>query len=82
MNKTCKMGGALFQEKILLRKTVDYQERCLLRIIIYSLKNGLLRKVQLVHRRKVFFLERPGFFERTRRLYGPCLLGRVKVSSQ
>ena len=28
MNRTSKMG-ALFQEKMLLRKTVDYQEECL-----------------------------------------------------
>ena len=27
MNRTSKMG-ALFQEKMLLRKTVDYQEEC------------------------------------------------------
>ena len=32
MNRTSKMG-ALFQEKMLLRKTVDYQEECFLRRI-------------------------------------------------
>ena len=30
MNRTSKMG-ALFQEKMLLRKNVDYQEECLKR---------------------------------------------------
>jgi len=32
MNRTSKMGAA-FQEKMLLRKKVDYQEECLLRKI-------------------------------------------------
>ena len=32
MNRTSKMG-ALFREKMPLRKTVDYQEECLLRMI-------------------------------------------------
>ena len=36
MNRTSKMG-TLFQEKILLRKKVDYQEECLLRMIQYKL---------------------------------------------
>ena len=36
MNKTSKMG-ALFQEKMLLRKKVDYQEKCFLRIINFEL---------------------------------------------
>ena len=36
MNRTSKMV-ALFQEKILLRKKVDYQEECLLRMIMYKL---------------------------------------------
>ena len=36
MNRTSKMV-TLFQEKILLRKKVDYQEECLLRIIEYNL---------------------------------------------
>ena len=36
MNRTSKMG-ALFQEKMPLRKTVDYQEECLLRMIHYTL---------------------------------------------
>ena len=56
MNKACKMGGGLFQEKMLLRKKMVYQEGCRLRIISHSLKNGLLGKVQLIHIRKVFFL--------------------------
>ena len=32
MNRTSKMGS-LFQEKILLRKKVDYQEECVLKKI-------------------------------------------------
>ena len=36
MNRTSKMV-TLFQEKILLRKKVDYQEECLLRMIKYKL---------------------------------------------
>jgi len=36
MNRTSKMA-TLFQEKILLRKKVDYQEECLLRMIKYNL---------------------------------------------
>ena len=36
MNRTSKMV-TLFQEKILLRKKVDYQEKCLLRMIEYKL---------------------------------------------
>ena len=36
MNRTSKMV-TLFQEKILLRKKVDYQEECLLRMIKYNL---------------------------------------------
>ena len=36
MNRTSKMV-TLFQEKILLRKKVDYQEECLLRMIEYKL---------------------------------------------
>ena len=37
MNRTSKMG-ALFQEKMLLRKKVDYQEECfVLRIINFEL---------------------------------------------
>ena len=35
MNRTSKMV-TLFQEKILLRKKVDYQEECLLRMIEYE----------------------------------------------
>ena len=59
MNRTSKMG-ALFQETMLLRKKVDYQEECLLRKIrqitqSFS-KNGLLRKIQLIHVGKVSFL--------------------------
>ena len=50
MNRACKMGGLSY------RKNVDYQEGCLLRMMKYSLKNGLLRTVQLIHIRKVFFL--------------------------
>lgn len=56
MNKACKMGGFLFQEEMLLRKKMDYQEGYLLRTINHSLKNGLLGKVQLIHIRKIFFL--------------------------
>ena len=36
MNRTRKMA-TLFQEKILLRKKVDYQEECWLRMIKYKL---------------------------------------------
>ena len=36
MNKTSKMV-TLSQEKILLRKKVDYQEECLLKMIKYQL---------------------------------------------
>ena len=36
MNITSKMG-ALFQEKMLLRKKVDYQEECFVRRIKYKL---------------------------------------------
>ena len=36
MNRTSKMV-TLFQEKILLRKKVDYQEQCLLRMKEYKL---------------------------------------------
>jgi len=36
MNRTSKMG-APFQEKMLLRKKVDYQEKCFLRNINYKL---------------------------------------------
>ena len=36
MNRTSKMG-ALFQEKMPLRKTVDYQEECFLKMIHYTL---------------------------------------------
>ena len=36
MNRTSKMV-TLFQEKILFRKKVDYQEECLLRMIKYKL---------------------------------------------
>ena len=36
MNRTSKMV-TLFQEKMLLRKKVDYQEECLLRMIEYKL---------------------------------------------
>ena len=36
MNRTSKME-ALFQEKMLLRKKVDYQEECFLRRIIFEL---------------------------------------------
>ena len=36
MNRTSKMG-ALFQEKMLLRKKVDYQEECFLRRIYFEL---------------------------------------------
>ena len=49
MNRTSKMV-TLFQEKIRLRKKVDYQEECLLRMIEYKLfikknsKKGLLKK--------------------------------------
>ena len=55
MNRTSKMV-TLFEEKILLRKKVDYQEECLLRMIKYKLfiKKGLLRKVQLIHAEKMF----------------------------
>ena len=35
MNRTSKMG-ALFQEKMLLWKKVDYQEECLLRRQMYK----------------------------------------------
>ena len=57
--------GALFQEKMLLRKKVDYQEECVLRRSNYncSSKNGRLRKVQLIHIGKFVFLERPDFLE-------------------
>ena len=36
MNRTSKME-ALFQEKMLLRKKVDYQEECVLRRINFEL---------------------------------------------
>ena len=36
MNKTSKMG-ALFEEKMLLRKKVDYQEECFVRRINFEL---------------------------------------------
>ena len=36
MNRTSKMG-ALFEEKMILRKKVDYQEECFLRIIKFEL---------------------------------------------
>ena len=36
MNRTSKMG-ALFQEKMLLRKKVNYQEECFLRRINFEL---------------------------------------------
>ena len=36
MNRTSKMV-TLFQEEILLRKKMDYQEECLLRMIEYKL---------------------------------------------
>ena len=36
MNRTSKMV-TLFEEKMLLRKKVDYQEECLLRMIKYKL---------------------------------------------
>ena len=36
MNRTSKMA-TLFQEKMLLRQKVDYQEECLLRMIEYKL---------------------------------------------
>ena len=59
MNRTSKMG-ALFQVNMLLRKKVDYQEKCLFRkiqnIINCSSKNGLPRKVKLIHVGKVSFL--------------------------
>ena len=57
MNITSKMG-ALFQEKMLLRKKVDYQEECFVRRINTncSSKNGLPRKVRLIHIGKVSFL--------------------------
>ena len=59
MNRTSKMV-TLFQEKILLRKNVDYQEECLLRMIKYKLfsKKGLLRKGQLIHIGKDVFKDR------------------------
>ena len=42
MNRTSKMV-TLFQEKIRLRKKVDYQEECLLRMIKYKL---FIKKIQ------------------------------------
>ena len=65
MNRTSKMV-TLFQEKILLRKKVDYQEECLLRMIKYKLfiKKKLLRKVQLIHTEKYFFELKTGRFSK------------------
>ena len=54
--------GALFEEKMLLRKKVDYREECFFqKKKNCSSMNGLLRKVQLIHKGKAFLLGRPDF---------------------
>ena len=56
MNRTSEMVS-FFQEKMLLRKKVDYQEDYLLKMMNYTLFfKETPRKVQLIHIRKLFFL--------------------------
>ena len=68
MNRTSKMV-TLFQEKIRLRKKVDYQEECLLRMIKYKLfikknqKKDYLKSSVDTYRKIFLWIEDRTFFE-------------------
>ena len=65
MNRTSKMG-ALFQEKMLLRKKVDYQEECFLRRINFELffNERTTWKSSVDTYRKILLSLKTGLFQR------------------